>query len=177
MEYFLLKQSKEIVNPIRLLNIDSNKYTARMSHEDFRELDKVHVAYIQYDRMQEMPDILTSPTFMVSDEIRKVMHMYDENISFKAVQVFPDEKDKIKEASKVYWVYDCVMENCMHPDTVELPNGAIEELILDKRKVRGRDIFRLNGTVQNKTIVSLAVAESILRRNPYGIDFERVSIR
>ena len=114
---------------------------------------------------------------MISDMIRKVMKMYDERISFKALQVYPDKKEDISVASKTYWIYDCVMEDCLHQDTVIYPNGALKEVILDQHKIKGRDIFRIKGIIENKTIISLAVAESIMRRNPYGVGLERVQVK
>lgn len=177
MEYFLLEQSKAVVNAIKLVMMEPQKYTAEMTHKDFKELESTSVAYAEYERTQEMPDVLKHPTYMISDELRKVLQMYDESISFKAVQVFPHRPEYIREASKVYWVYDCISEECMHTETVILPNGAVQELILDKRKIRGRDIFRVRGLMENKIIVSLAVAESLLRRNPYGIRLERVKVK
>ena len=177
MEYFVLEQSKDVVNSIKLVMVEPKKYTAAMTHKDFKELEDTVVAYAEYERTQEMPDLLKYPTYMVSDLVRKVFEMYDENISFKAVQVFPHRPEFIKEASKLYWVYDCITEDCMHKDAVILPNGAVQEMILDKKKLKGREIFRVRGLMENKVIVSLAVAESILRRNPYGIKLERVKVK
>ena len=177
MEYYLLKQSSEVINPIKVLNIDPGLYTAQMTHQDFKKLDKACVAYIKYENTQEIPDILTQPTYMISDMIRKVMKMYDERISFKALQVYPDKKEDISVASKTYWIYDCVMEDCLHQDTVIYPNGALKEVILDQHKIKGRDIFRIKEIIENKTIISLAVAESIMRRNPYGVGLERVQVK
>ena len=57
------------------------------------------------------------------------------------------------------------------------PNGALKEVILDQHKIKGRDIFRIKGIIENKTIISLAVAESIMRRNPYGVGLERVQVK
>ena len=89
----------------------------------------------------------------------------------------PDKKEDISVASKTYWIYDCVMEDCLHQDTVIYPNGALKEVILDQHKIKGRDIFRIKGIIENKTIISLAVAESIMRRNPYGVGLERVQVK
>ena len=44
MEYYLLKQSSNVINPIKILNLDTNVYTSQMSHKDFKQLDKVKVA-------------------------------------------------------------------------------------------------------------------------------------
>lgn len=176
-EYYLLELSKDVVNPIKLVMVEPEKYTPEMTHQHFRELDEVCVAYTQYENTQEIPDILAHPTYMISDDMQTVFRMYDENISFKAVQVFPDRMENIEQATKLYWVYDCVSEDCMHSDTVKYPNGELKELILDRRKVRGRDIFRVRGMMENKVVVSLAVAESILRRKPYGVSIKKVSMR
>lgn len=177
MEYFALKQSKDVVNPIKVFGVDMENYTAIMTHQDFKNLKRSKVAYAEYTRSHEIPDILTYPTYMVSDTIRRVLHMYDDNISFKSIQVFPTLKKDLQEATRTYWIYDCVMEDCLHPDTVILPNGEAQEIILDKKKVKGRDIFRVKGTLDNKLFISLAVAESILRRNVYGVTLEKVKVR
>lgn len=176
-EYYLLELSKEVVNPIRVQMFEREKYIPQMTHQHFKDLDELCVAYIEYDKTLEIPDILAQPTYMISDDMMKVFRMYDENISFKAVQVFPNRMDDVQYATKLYWVYDCVSEECMHKDTVIYPNGELEELILDRRKVRGRDIFRVRGLQENKVVVSLAVAESILRRKPYGVSLKKVIVR
>lgn len=177
MEYFLLKQSHKVVNPIQLMGIDGRQYTTTMTHQEFRKLDSVYVAYISYVPECEFPDVLVTPTYMVSDMIHKVLKMYDENLSFKTIQVFPDVKDKVKEAARTYWICDCVMENCLHADAQILPNGEIKQVILDRKRMKGRDVFRVAGMIDNKLIVSLPVAESILRRCPYGVEFEKVIVR
>lgn len=177
MEYYLLRQSGKVVNPVKITSLDQRTYTARMTHDEFRSLENLKNVYIEYNRTWELPDLLIYPTYMVSDEIRKVFCMYDDSMSFKGVQLFPAQQKWIKEASPIYWVYDCVAADCLHKDTIVQPNGAIKELILDGRKVTGSDIFKVRGTMENKTIVSLAVAESILRRNPYGVAFEKVAIQ
>lgn len=177
MEYYLLKKSSYLTSYLTLGGLNYLEYTAAMTHADFKNLEKLKVAYVKYEKNMVMPDILTYPTFMISDDIRKVFKMYDEAISFKAVQIYPDVEEKIKEVTKTYWIYDCVMEDCLHKDTVISPNGEISDVVLDKSKVKGRDIFRIKGTVVNKTLVSLAVAESLYRRNPYGLELKRVTVR
>lgn len=177
MEYYLLEQSKDVTNPIKVFGVDMENYIPAMTHQDFKQLKRSKVAYAEYSRSHETPDILAHPTYMVSDTIRRVLQMYDDHISFKSIQVFPTSRKDLMEGTRTYWIYDCVMEECLHPETICLPNGEIEKLILDKRKVKGRDIFRAKGTLDNKLVISLAVAESILRRNVYGVALKKVQIK
>ncbi len=117
MEYYLLRQSVRVTNAVRPGDLDQWVYTARMTHDDFRKLDTLRNAYIEYDRSRELPDLLIYPTYLVSDDIRKVFAMYDDSISFKGVQLFPADEKWIREASRIYWVYDCVTVDCLHVDT------------------------------------------------------------
>lgn len=177
MEYFLIGQSEKIINPIKVGGPNLEGYTQEMTHRQFAKLKKSTVGYVHYESIQEIPDILSQPTYMVSESIKKVLSMYDDNISFKAIQVFPDLQTDIEKVARPYWIYDCVMEECLHSDCVKLPNGEYQKIIIDRRKIKGRDIFRPMGLLQNRLVVSLSVAESILRRNPYGVSFEKVEMR
>lgn len=177
MEYFILKQSSKLVHPIQILELDEAKYGVSMTHQQFRELDSLGIGYFYYKTECEFPDILCSPTMMVSDMIHKVLEMYDSSISFKAVQLFPDKPEDVKKVSKTYWIYDCVMEHCLHKDAQIMPNGEIKQVILDRKRMKNRDIFRVAGMLDNKLVISLPVAESILRRCPYGVEFEKVIVR
>lgn len=177
MEYYVLKQSKDVINPIKVIGDEMDGYSVVMTHEDFKNIKRSKVGYAEYSPSHELPDILTDPTYMVSDTIRRVLRMYDDKISFKSIQVFPTLEEYISEMSRTYWIYDCVMEDCLHADSVILPNGEIKEIILNSKKVKGRDIFRVKGTLENKLIISLPVVESILRRNVYGVAIEKVTMR
>ena len=140
MEYYLLAQSEHVVNPIKVIGPNLEGYPHEMTHRQFAGLEDAVVGYVRYDETQEIPDILSQPTYMVSEAIKKVLAMYDDNISFKAVQIFPNEQSQIPSVARVYWIYDCVMEECIHADAIKLPNGAYQEIIIDKRKIKGRNI-------------------------------------
>ena len=184
MEYFLITQSDAVVNPVNLLEIDASAYTPGMTHEDFSKLKRLSIAYYYLSADLEMPGILKYPTYMISDSIKRILALYNESISFKGIQVFPVAKDApgmdkevIKKNSKLYWVYDVIQLNCLSSETVFLPNGDVQEIILDRRRLRPVNVFRPRGLMENYLIVTLPVAESILRRNEYGVGVKRVQVR
>ena len=49
MEYYLLRQSVRVTNAVRPGDLDQWVYTARMTHDDFRKLDTLRNAYIEYE--------------------------------------------------------------------------------------------------------------------------------
>lgn len=180
MEYFLLTQSSEIVNPIKFIEAETTGFTPCMSHDDFAKLNDLSITYFYYSEDQEIPDILKYPTYMVSDPIKKALAMYDDSISFKGVQAFPFETkdvEKIKKYARTYWIYDVMQIDCLSPETVFLPNGEVEEIILDRRRIRNLKMFRPRGLLDNRLIVTLPIAESILRRNAYGVGVKQVQVK
>lgn len=174
MEYFELVQSKKVENPIELMGLDPEEYCYDMKREQFEQLEKLKVAYFTGREFEEICDILTAPTFLVSDGMKKLLSLYEKKIAFKGVQVFPAEKESRQYPQ--YWV-PCFPEvNCFHKNTVINELGMIEKLVLDQNKIGKRKIFRLPDILQYKVIVSMPVAESILRRRFYGVELKEAEV-
>ena len=62
----------------------------------------------------------------------------------------------------------------MAQQAVILPNGGVQDVILNSTKVQNKDIFLVDHMVENIVIVSLRFMESVLRRGPLGVEFQRV---
>lgn len=174
MQYFELLQSPKVENPIILTGLDKNTYCYSMSSEQFAVLERLNVAYFSGSEREEPCDILLEPTFMVSDELKKLLSIYDKEIAFKGVQVLPT----VEECAlyPLYWVPYFSEIACMHRDSVVYDNGMLSSLVLDKSKIGRQDVFRLAGCLEYKIIVSMPVAESILRRRFYGVGLKKLEV-
>ena len=53
---------------------------------------------------------------------------------------------------------------------------VVEKIVLDKSKINGQKIFRIKESEKPLIVVSLDVAESLLRRRFKGISLERLEI-
>lgn len=177
MEYLRLCRNKKMNNPFVVEGLDNQIYVANPSREQFGKIPKSMVTYFDYAPDFDVPDYVVTPTPMVSSRLRKVFHMYDDSIEFKSVQNYTSqEKDAFKLAPS-YYVYYVEQTACLHKDSIIAPNGAVTDLVLKGSELRNKDIIVVGGIQEKITIVSLAVAESILRRRMFGIDFEEVKIR
>lgn len=177
MEYLRICRNKKMNNPFDVKGLDNQVYVANPSREQFRRIPKSIVTYFDYAPDFDVPDYVTTPTPMVSYGLRKIFHMYDDSIEFKSVQNYTsEEKDAFKLAPS-YYVYYVEQTECLHKDSVIAPNGAVTDLVLKGSQLRNKDIIVVAGIPEKITIVSLAVAESILRRRMFGIDFEEVKIK
>lgn len=176
-EYFLLKTDAMVL--FEPVDFDSKLYQHVMTREHFEKLPKDKICYYKYADEVELPDVMRRPTFMVGTSIYNIVKLYDETVEWKALQVFPDQLDFVREMAKSYWI-PCLPEYaCLHGDAVVLPNGTVERLILNRGRMRNMDIFRVadERIRENLVVVSLPLAESINRRNVYGVSMERVEVR
>lgn len=177
MEYLRLKQSEQMNNPFCVTGLDTGIYKANPNQAEFDIIPKMLVTYFDYAPDVDIPDYVKIPTPMVSEQLKKVFQMYDENMSFKGVQCYPKQIEDVKKAAPLYWTYYCEQLECLHSKAEIAPNGAIMKLVVNKNKLRGKDIVVIGGIQEKITLVSLAVAESILRRNLFGVAFEEIDLR
>lgn len=178
MKYYLLSQSKDVIKPIEASGLDTNYYKLNPSKESFQAQPNIIVDYFKADADIEIPDILIRPTMLISNELKELFYLYDEDIQFKGVQLYSNNLlDKKNIRAYLYWSFWCEEVECLHNESSDYANGMIKELVIDRNQLPKKDIFKIAGIIENKIVISLPVAESILRRCMYGIDLEEIRIR
>lgn len=160
--------------PHRLSNKD---YPYRMTEENFRMIEDDKTDYYQLFDETEIPQLMTNPTFMCLDGLKSIINVYDPSVRWKSLFLIPGTEEQLYEGTLHYWIPSIIKQDCIHEDCEIMPNGAIEKLILDEKKIRNRDIFQVADVQENYVVVSLALAESINRRHLYGVITERVEVR
>ncbi len=174
MRYFELRQGQQLRNPIKLQWAQKKLYKYNPTREEFDAFPDMQVGYYDYSEMVEIPDVLESDTFFVESEVKHVLSMYDDTIVFKGAQIYPF--GMVENVVPTYWTFYPQEAECLHSSVRILPNGEIEELILDSKKIPQSDVFKVSGISVHRVIVSLPVAESLLRRKPYGISLREVKV-
>ncbi|MCI7791970.1 MAG: hypothetical protein MR531_14550 [Lachnospiraceae bacterium] len=172
MEYYRMKMNDVITNYIKIERLDTSVYKQNCSPEEFEKLPKGIVAYYHDTRGIEIPDVLQYPLLLVKENVKDILHIYDEQIKGKPIKVFAYEQEV--STAPTYWLLNYEEVDCLSEKVVVNPNGELRELILNKRKIQNKDVFRVKGTHGNYIVVSLAVVESMLRRQVYGVGFEKV---
>ena len=174
MRYFELRQGEGISRPMSMVWLKKKPFCYNPSREEFARFPSMLVGYYEYKEETQMPDVFESDTYFVSDEVKHVLAMYDDTIEFKGVQIYPSSMD-IK-VTPSYWSFYPTEAACLHHSAEVLPNGTIREVILDRSKIPQADIFKISGIKVHRIIVTLPVAESLLRRSIYGIQLNEVKV-
>ena len=169
MRYFELITDPEVSNPIQLQKIDRQQYKNGLSEEEFQAVPELKVAYFQNNPQTEILDVLEEPAFLVSDGVKRVFELYEPQMQFRALQVF--SMDQEDGTAPLYWLPWIPEIECLSWKSETYDNGMLKKLVLNLDVAFEHEIFRVAGLIEHKVIVSMAVAESMLRRKQCGFRF------
>lgn len=178
MEYFIISLSKDVKYPIKIkfndINTIDKEYYDNLKEQKLNLLDDLKVVYYSGEEKEECCDVIIDPVFMISDKIKRLLNLYDENIEYKGMQIY--SLDENVKQYPLYWIPLLEEIDCLNQNSKILPNGLIENLVLDFDKINNKHIFKISNIVEERIIISLTLAESILRRIPYGVSFFKVEV-
>ena len=75
-----------------------------------------------------------------------------------------------------YWTFFPMEADCLHESVEILPNGEMKEMLLDTNKIPGVPVFKVAGIRVHRIIITLPVAESLLRRQLFGISLKELPV-
>lgn len=174
MRYFELTADRDLSNPVQIQKIDTGIYKNGIPKKTFDAIKQLQVAYFDHSEQTEICDTLWEPAFMVSDVLRRLFLLYEPEMEFRGVQLFPNDMED--NTAPLYWLPYIEPVSCMGKDSSRYTNGMLEKLVLDKdAPIDRRHIFRVADILEYKVIISLPVAESMIRRQMTGATFEPVA--
>ena len=173
-QYFRLSISKKIVRPLEIIGLPE-WYKNDIGKDQFTLLDDAIVAYFKGESLPEISAVLASPAFLICDELKELCRLYYANLQAKAIQIFAGELEH--KENYLYWIPRIEPVTCIHSTTEKYSNGMVKHLVLDKELVKEYPIFLVDGILEHWVIVTLPLAESILRRCLYGIQLDPVEVK
>lgn len=171
MDYYHLNLNHLVKHPIRIKGFDILASIAPF--DSYKELSVYFFDYIEGET--EITSILTSPIFLIDKKISDLFVLYQPNMQMKGIQLFSTDPDEKKKAV-LYYLPDIPKIDCLSDKVRINPNGTINEILLNKDKVPEYPIFMLERIAEQKVIINEDVAESLLRRNLYGIGLKKIEI-
>lgn len=173
MRYFFITQDKNLPGSIQYRDFDVNGSRHVFSKEDSEQLNSVVAMYLTGDGKEARWDFLQHPVTMFEARFRDILDAYEPGLFFQDVVLIH------KENSLQYRYVHTLMDqlDVVGSQTEYYPNGTVKHLVLDREKIGRHNLFLLKGNLRKDPIVSLPLAESLLRRKPIGICFEEVEVQ
>lgn len=172
MKYFRMEPDKRIQNCVilKLFQTGGKVYPTLEQAKQFQANTLLEVIA---EESTIFPDMLTEPLDMVKENIREVIHFYEDSVLWKAVSLFHRESRTLER----YFLLFPQRISCLHSETTYFQDGRIQSLILKKEAIKEWEIFQIEGEEKSGIFVSLNIVESVLRRKHYGIRFTEVICR
>lgn len=172
MRFFTMEQDKMLQDMIELREFDIRGPRHIFQKKDGAILNPSTTLYLAEKSGEALPDFIQSPIPLVSDMVKKVLDVYEDDMVFRSVSLV----DKKREAIFLYHTLLPEEHEMLSDQTEYYPNGSVKRLVLDRKKIGEHKVFWLDTKRFRNPFVSLEVVESILRRNPIGILFEEVEV-
>ena len=140
----------------------------------WRALKKRILLYMETDENTVQTGLITSPLLLFEDEVFKIVSKYDPKMPSRQVPLLDAERC----ISCLYYLPILPRVDCISPKC-ELSNARTKFVctpILKLNKIRGNHIFWLDGIDSDLPIISLELAESILKRDVMGIKLTPVEL-
>lgn len=171
MEYYKMMTDQRIMNRFVLKDFPGNESVEYQLKDADKLKDSVILRTVEKDD-GAYPDVIEAPIYMVSRMVKDVITLYDETTVFKSAPVM---NYGIRQLHPYYILLQDRID-CLHESTTFREDKSLIHLVLDEEKIGNRQIFKIAGIGPAYVIVSMDIAESILRRNGYGIRFEHVDV-
>lgn len=172
MRYFFITQDMSLPCPIRYRDFDIIGGRHLFAKEESGRLNDTVILYLVGNGQEARWDFLQRPVTMFSEQYKEILDAYEPGLIFKSVTLI--HKENGLQFRYVHTLMDQV--DAIGNRTEYYPNGTIKKLVLDSGKAGRHHMFLLKGCQRTDPIVSLALAESILRRKPIGVCFEEVEV-
>lgn len=173
MEYFILGQDSRIMDAIKPLGASGLSGRTPFQTDELLEPDEEIVQfYLKASSSPRYVDFIQDPGPLVSDGLKLILEKYQPQLFFKPVVL----ADRERQRQTLYWLMVPDRVNCLSADCEINKDGTVKRLVIDERKVNRAKVFRVAGIMEQYTLIRLDVAESLLRRDFYGIRLQRVRV-
>ena len=161
MDYFILEEDKE--------------YKGRYSKPKNELIKKIfnkreEIMEVAVTDTEDFPDFISNGKYLVSEKLKIFFEKYDPDIFCGNFVMINQEKEKVK----AYYGFDPYNRNCISCRSARNREGAIVDLILDKEKIGPFKLFKVRDKLQEFIILSLEVAEKLLREEFNGMTLKKI---
>ena len=173
MDYFLLKQDKRYSNTPQIIDLFKNINTKDLNLLKADNIEDNNCFYVKSNDNIDYLDVLETPIFLVSKELKKILEKYNRNMIFKMFALIDYEK---KEQNFYYLPIFEEIEALSEKSEFNLNKTIVKKIILDEKKIKNKKIFKIKESDKTLIVVRLDAAESLLRRDFNGIILEKLEV-
>lgn len=165
MDYFRLCQDHRYEHVPMIEDLRSVATRRDMTSQNASRIQDRNIVFAISEQAQEYLDILDTQIFLVNQQVKKVIEIYDAAIPFKFFCILNSRLSLNFD----YYAPVLPMLDALSPNSeTNLDKSYLKKIVLLKEKIQDRPIFKLDKVRTEAVFIRLDVAESILRRTYHG---------
>jgi len=172
MDYFILNQNAKLKNVPKLTLLEQATDAKNENLLTNPHLEQTLMLQASSSPVNEYPSLFETPLMLVANDFKKILSQYQQNLEFQMALLVETNR----EHQAVYQLIKAPFVNCLANENDHETSQNLHKLTLDASAIGTNRIFRVTGYPQ-KLIVRLDVAESLLRRDFIGVEFEPVKLK
>ncbi len=172
MRYFWITQDLSLPCQIQYRDFDIRGGRHLFRKEDQEKIKDMVPLFLSGSGREVRPDFIQRPVIMFSDRLKEILTAYEPELVFKSVVLI--HKESGLQYRYVHVLMDCV--DGLSEKSQWYPGGMEKHLVLKGEKAAGHHLFLLKGVQRKDPLISLPMAESLLRRKVTGICLEEAEV-
>lgn len=172
-DHYRIFQDRRIPNAVSLPGLHTIIPVYKQRDHDYSSLKRSVIIKVLPSKFNYYPDILDQQLFLVKDWLKKVILSYQPTTKFHTFYVM----DNVNRKLYPYYLPELPALDCFSQKSEANVNISRITTLFIRREQKGINdygIFRVDNVLCHTVLVSTALAESILRRNPDGLRVEKV---
>lgn len=170
MEYFILTQDSRIDVPEAPYELREKVPRQLVSVEKDKIFRQTMAFPLTHTSGWYYGAIIARPVYLVNTGVKEVLSNYDSIILCTPVMF--NDQDRGKQ--QLYWLLNVKRIDSLSTETTFYAPQDLKTLVLDEKKIRDKPVFKIKGIIEEYLVIRLDVAESLLRRDLYGIELKPV---
>ena len=155
---------------MKLRDYNVDQMIASFFQDKREQLKDTRIFYLNMKRNTTMMDYLESPVYLISDRMKRILELLEDDLEFTSVTLIDYGQKKQYDYHQMFFPrLDAISDNRAYYQSVE-----VEQLTLDAGKIGHHNIFLLENSLSIHPVVGLEVVECLLRRKAVGIIFEEL---
>jgi hypothetical protein len=171
MNYFIILQDERVQDAVEPMGISRVITKEMLTKKKARDMDKLNLQFqIREQDTTEYVDFIEKPVPLLSDRCKQIIEKYVPKLYVKSVVL----KDMKRLRQELYWLIVPPRIDCLSEQSEFHKDGTLKRLVIDESKAAPYKIFKIEGIMEEYILISLDVAESLLRRDFTGIRLKKV---
>lgn len=169
MFYYQLTQDQRWVHAVQIEGGVNRQADQEEDHNEYGSMP----LFVRSQSRQHYLDYMDRPLPLISDKMMRLIEKYAPKIPVRSVVLI----DREQTHQEPYWMIGPPVVDCLSDATEYHRDGRLAKLVIQPKGVSpATHLFKVGGLREDIVIVSLALAESLLRREYSGIRLEKVEL-